>query len=267
MKARPIFCGILVLANCVRGQGTVMAISGANNTPLDGYSPYSVAYFYNTTAGWSFTPSQNIEVTALGSGPEDINMVSDVEFGLWDANGTLLASASLSGGSGNSVASQTFTSINPILLDAGDTYTVGGWGGDNAYVTTIALEPILAPQIQPLDYGLIGDGFVFPAPNEPVDDGQGTVLPIANFQFEVVPEPSTLWLVGAGFGAFGLRHARYKGINHRARNRSHGRLTKNQGAEKSSEFDGCHIRRCRRDFKLVRNSTAAAQERQTSQAA
>jgi hypothetical protein len=129
MKARRLCGGILLLANCVCAQGTFSAITGYGTTPINGYAAFAVAYA-NDTMGWSFTTSQDIEVTALGlapgadpsTGPGSSTL--NMEFGLWSGDGTLLASATANVG-----AETSFTSVGPVFLQPGESYVVGAWGG------------------------------------------------------------------------------------------------------------------------------------------
>jgi hypothetical protein len=211
VKARRLCGGILLLANCVLAQGTLSGIAGYGTTPINGYVPFGLVYA-SDTVGWSFTTSQDIEVTALGLAPgADPNTgpgssTFNMEFGLWSGNGTLLASATANVGGGTS-----FAAIGPVLLQPGESYVVGAWGGNQPLFFTIPLESIPSPQIQPIDVALSAQNtFGFPTPSGPAASGsqpQELSQPLANFQFVDVPEPSVFWLTGTGLIAFGCVHA------------------------------------------------------------
>ena len=202
MKVMRICGGIVLLVNGVFAQGTLSAIGGYGTVPIDGYAPFAVVYT-SDTIGWSFTTSQNLEVTSLGSAPGADPMTSQIEVGLWGGDGSLLASASV-----NISADPSFSSINPVMLQAGNTYIIGAWAANGPVVFTIPLEPMTASQIEPVEVAFSPQNtFAFPTPSGTVFNGQETTLPLANFQFDAVPEPATVWLVGAGIFAFAVRRA------------------------------------------------------------
>jgi hypothetical protein len=213
MKARGFCGGILLLANCVCAQGTFSAITGFSTVSLNGYAPFGLGYAVGTL-GWSFTTSQDIEVTALGlapgaepnTGPGSTTL--NMEFGLWSGGGTLLASATANVGGETS-----FTPVSPVLLQPGESYVIGAWVGVEPVVYTLPLESITSPQIQPIDVAQSAQNtFGFPTPNGPASglQPQELALPMANFQFVAVPEPPAFWLIGAGLITFGCLHPRHK---------------------------------------------------------
>jgi hypothetical protein len=215
MKARRLCGGLLLLANCVCAQGSLSAITGYGTTPINGYAPFAVVSA-NGTVGWSFTTSQYIEVTALGlapgagpnTGPGSSTL--NMEFGLWSGGGTLLASATANVGAGTS-----FASVVPVLLQPGESYVVGAWGGNEPIIFTIPLESITSPEIQPIDFAASAQNtFGFPTPSGPASGPQPQELevPLANFQFVDVPEPPAFWLSGLGLVAFGCVYARRRWI-------------------------------------------------------
>lgn len=194
MKVMRVCGGILLLANCVCAQAPYSAITGYGTVPLDGYSAFAVGYT-SDTVGWSFTTSQVLEVTGLGCAPGTDPTTSEIEVGLWSADGTLLASASV-----DLASASPFTSIYPVLLQAGNVYVIGGWPGSESVsggqvIFTTPLEPLTSPQIEPVDVAASPqDTFSFPVPFNPVSSAQapGTNLPMANFQFETAMRPVIL---------------------------------------------------------------------------
>jgi hypothetical protein len=89
----------------------------------------------NWILGYSFAANTNIWATGLGlydHNSDGLNSTHQV--GLWDASGTLLASATVNAGTGGTlVTNYRFSSISAVALSAGSTYFVGATAmdGDN----------------------------------------------------------------------------------------------------------------------------------------
>jgi len=163
--------------------------------------------FSNTgtwTLGWSLSMNSSVNVTSLGAydaNADGLNVAHDV--GLWDAQGNLLASATVPSGTAGALdSSYRFVSISPLTLNAGSTYYVGavyfsndndGWLQDPATLLTAA----------ELTYG--SRQFEFSSGTLVFPDlaGSGTTGYFGgNFEFDsvTVPEPSTFALLAAGLG-------------------------------------------------------------------
>jgi hypothetical protein len=152
------------------------------------------------TAGWSFQPLTDVSVTALGSFDYLVSGQGPIKVGLWMADGTLLASHTITSGS-MLVNECRYEAIPAVQLSSDQTYFVGAYvtSGDlmNYFVVDFDFGTvIMAPEIQ---LGMVAvssaAGFNFP---DNIESPSGYVFLAPNFEFQPVPEPATLWLVGAG---------------------------------------------------------------------
>ena len=154
-------------------------------------------------------------MTALGAFDYLVPSHGNLEVGLWDSSGTLLASQTVSAGS-TAVDQSLYASIAPLLLLAGETYYVAAYsaaGALAAVVVTPGSPPngyaTMSPEIQlgQVAYSS-GSGFSFPATTE---GNAGYAIIAPNFEFQAVPEPSMLALLGGGMAGLLLagRDGRY----------------------------------------------------------
>jgi hypothetical protein len=163
--------------------------------------------------GYDFTPGQNILVTSLGIMDwfgDGLNQAETV--GIWDAAGTLLASATLPAGVSSGEATGVnqgfiyFTSITDLFLSAGATYRIGNqqFGGANEVVGYGG--PIIAAPDIALGLGWGNSGTTF---SEPTSFSNPTpyVGPVFKYEVQAAPEPSTFALLALGLigGAAGLQ--------------------------------------------------------------
>jgi hypothetical protein len=169
--------------------------------------------------GFQFQPTFPILVTALGyynrAHPADLTLNHPV--GIFDvATQALLTSTTVGPGStldGNF----RYNAIAPLALIAGQSYMVVGFHPGSATQDLAAATPpglTIAPEITFQGYFLnFNSSLTFPTTN-----GGNTRFFGPNFQFQVIPEPTSLALFG--LGAVGLlsygwrwrKQARFKGI-------------------------------------------------------
>jgi hypothetical protein len=154
------------------------------------------------TMGWNFQPLTDVSVTALGCFDYVVTGQGPMAVGLWAADGTLLASNTITAGS--TLVNQTrYEPIPAVQLSLDQTYYVGAYLLSGAYMTCYAVVPdtgdgtaTMAPEI-PLGMAVKSSaaGFNFP---DSIVGPSNTALVAPNFEFQPVPEPATFWLVGAG---------------------------------------------------------------------
>ena len=163
----------------------------------------SITSVINRSLGWTFQPLTDIDVTALGAFDYVVPGTGVLDVGLWDSTGTLLASGTISATS-TSINQSLYQSITPVMLTAGQTYYLAAYspsGSFSFYVVGPDNGPnggnaTMSPEIQLGAAAYTPDaGFAFPSTTEG-SSGDAVIAP--NFQFEVVPEPSTFCLLGGG---------------------------------------------------------------------
>jgi hypothetical protein len=180
--------GLVLTANA---QGTSEAVLN--------YSSSTVGNF-NGTAGWSFEPVNSLSVTGLGVFTYVIMNQGDVQVGLWKANGTLIASNTITATSGTYNQS-SYESIAPVLLMPGQVYHLGVYVPATGSVLLNVVAPDLgtvniSPDVHLRSSAVsTGPGFVFPPEMAPPD---GAILLGPNFRYNFVPEPSSFALLCLG---------------------------------------------------------------------
>jgi hypothetical protein len=189
-----VACMVLfVSADRLTAQGTFEALTFAGP---------GVAGYTRDGVGWSFVPVRDLFVTGVNSSAPQVSF--------WQGPNQLLATYTYSGPYGTLFTGPptNFQSIPPLLLYAGQTY----------YVSTQNPDP--TGQIFFFSFGRNGAGdFELFAPSQDLTDfacyyhsriGEW-LSPVAppyenanyalvgpNFQYQVVPEPSSIWLVLIG---------------------------------------------------------------------
>jgi hypothetical protein len=183
--------------------------SDAQGTPAVSFPSSDLSYFAGSTAvvGYSFTVNTTISVLDLefydvgGDG-----LGGSAQVGLWTADGTLLTQATIPDGNSAPILDgfRYVPLTTPQILQAGQTYVVGGRASSTDQTVFLEPDAVFAPEIS---YGINqfgGNGsFTFPTYT-----GGGTTSSAGDFggsfTFEDVPEPTSLGLLLAGGVCVGL---------------------------------------------------------------
>jgi len=188
-------------------------VQAGENLALDIKGGTAYLGFGGFTQGYEFTTSQSFTIGGLGYWDEkDLPLTGNHSVGIWTTSGTLLASAVVNNSS-TGVASAgvpgsqwLMTAISPLTLAAGN-YIIGGTavatdfvrtGFPNPPGLTVTTEAGVTYDDNPLEGS---PGFTFPNQKLAFNNNPRYFGPT----FEtaaVVPEPSTLALLG--MGAYGL---------------------------------------------------------------
>jgi hypothetical protein len=216
MNTRRLFgAGALILASiglCASSvqAATIAAIQSTNGPQQLGFTGFAGASS-SDSIGWSFTVgAANVTVTALGVlDPGGAALASSHEIGLWNSTGTtLLADATVPSGTGGTLMNNySYTSISPVILNAGATYVVGAFyptGNTDQIIlnSTQTIAPEIAfGQSEQSDFSLSNPGLAFPSAHGG-NHNEGIFGP--NFLLSTAdpaPEPGTPLLVGLGAAA------------------------------------------------------------------
>jgi hypothetical protein len=160
---------------------------------------------FGSTVGWEFTVHEAFLVTSLGwwdLGSDGLDVSHQVV--LWTSGGSRLTSTIVPSGVGATLVDGfRYAAITPFLLTPG-AYIIGGLpGGLDIHVglaTGFAVDPRLT-FVTGRFATLEAPGGAFPVhtdPNNPGIFGPG-------MQIEVIPEPASVLLLGAGLTALGFR--------------------------------------------------------------
>jgi hypothetical protein len=189
---KSLFC-LLVLATALAAHAQTIA--------LQSYSPTDGG-FTRGTAGWSFQPLTNVSVTALGC--FDYIASSDpspILVGLWAADGTLLASNTITTNS-TLISQARYEFIDPVLLSTNETYYLGAFSTSGAMIID-AYSPAdgfgfadMAPEIQ-LDAAVSSTNLSFSFPEEAIGP-LGSAIFAPNFEFQDGIVPPILNVANAG---------------------------------------------------------------------
>lgn len=188
---------VMALAAPLTAAGAIVAVSPSGGMPG----------FGDKTFGWRFQVLQEITVVKLGACDKDGNgLPAAVDVGLWKDDGTSLSSVTLPAGTTAELNNSfRYASIPHLTLLAGSYYRVGSVvqsGVIDLFHETTFVTP--APQISFAGgyYNNSQNSLTFP-------DTSGTQNSYfgPNFQFEVIPEPSSfvlavLALLGLGWYAW-----------------------------------------------------------------
>lgn len=163
--------------------------------------------------GYQFTVVSNITVVGLANVDFGSlsNFAQDQQVGLWDSDGNLLASAYVGVDQGSTqMGLWGVTAISGVLLKAGQTYIVGGQGGEEySGQTPVAVSPAITwvtdlftgvgTANNPLQEPTSTEGYTSP-------DQAGWFG--GNIVIGTAPEPATLLLLVPALGALMVRRRR-----------------------------------------------------------
>lgn len=161
--------------------------------------------------GWDFVSSTDITVTELGlwDGNDDGMSISH-DIGIFDSFGVLLASGTISNGTGDTLIDHfRYVDIPDVLVTTGASYTIAYYSATESSdsLITSASTLLLVPEITISNarWGY-APGLSVPT-NTTNEDRFGP-----NFMFEVsaVPEPETYAMLLAGLGLLGFMASRRK---------------------------------------------------------
>ena len=202
MKTFLCLMAILAAALTARAQGSLEAMQGYVSASGNLNAVYSqISAGTPMTLGWTFQPQTDINVTALGAFNDVLHNSGNLEIGIWNSSGDLLTSSlvALTGTSSDSV----YQSVTPVMLTAGQTYYLGAYSpSQTVYFYVVGPDSdthgyaIMSPEIQLGGLAFNTNSvFAFPSSTEG-QPSDAVVMP--NFQFQAVPEPSTVCLLVGG---------------------------------------------------------------------
>jgi hypothetical protein len=178
-------------------QGTFEAIPSYADT---------VVGSFNATAGWSFQAATNMTLVQLGCMASFFpgnTTASLVEVGLWDQNGVLLASNTITAGS-TPLSQALYAPVTPASIAAGQTYYLGVYSPGGKFSLDVVPPGgsiTLSPDILSLASAVGTGGFGSPTGGTPAPISGAAFLG-PNFQYQHaqggVPEPCSWLLLGLG---------------------------------------------------------------------
>ena len=165
------------------------------------------------TVGWKFSVTSPTMVGALGAFDSGLGgLINSHSIGIWNSAGTLITSATVASGTANPLLNQfRYVTIVPVILGVG-TYTIGAtWGTGSASDDYIANTTNFhtAAGINYLGSEYIQAGSLTMPTTPATFFTNGMFGP----NFEIVPEPTTLVLIGAGLFAMAVFSKRLRQSN------------------------------------------------------
>jgi hypothetical protein len=155
------------------------------------------------TLGWEFQANANITVTGLGIFDARLNgLIDSYAIGLWNSVGTLLVSTTIPSGTSATLDDKfRMVSVAPTNLTAGNEYFIGALflTSNDGLIAGTATGFSTDPAITFIENSFKqGSSLTFPSSTT------GATPAYFGPNFTFVPEPSTLFLLGAGLVALSV---------------------------------------------------------------
>src|ERR1039457_2908659 len=127
---------------CLMALVTTLTANAQNTEAFQDYDTglFPIRGFFTKTVGWSFQPLTDVSVTALGSFDYLVTDQEPIAVGLWTADGTLLASSTITSGS-TLVNQSRYEPIPVVQLSLDQTYFVGAYLLSGQYMNFYAIDP------------------------------------------------------------------------------------------------------------------------------
>jgi hypothetical protein len=179
----------------------VPGVASAASLGLD-FQPGDVRITGSSNFTWTLGYEFNdvVATSVVGLATWNSGVVGNIEIGLWNAGGALLATATVNNASATTGAADwLYSLITPVPLTPGDTYLVGSIGETNyAYeVNPVVINPMISYNHNAWTSG----GLAFPGNASP--SGAEHAFYGGNVLLSSVPEPSTWAMMGIGFAGLG----------------------------------------------------------------
>lgn len=207
--------GVALLALTTSAHAQVLALDFSTSGFSDTVNNANI----DTTIGWTFSVNTPVTVTALGLWDEGADgFQTDHEVGLWDSNGTLVASTTITSASTTVSSSSTdgqwlFNTISDQVLSSG-TYTIGALFTEDSndfmrYGTTASIDTRLGFGAPVWSTPATGTGLTQPTGNPPYTS-PGLFGPNLQLNAVVVPEANTVALLTLALPVIGMVAVRRK---------------------------------------------------------
>jgi hypothetical protein len=199
LNAKTLLAALVTTTALAAGNvnAAIIAVSVASGTKTTNNGDWA--------AGWEFTVSQDIQVTDLGKFDYEADGIIGTGVALYNrtAGGTKLAEASLVGAAFETSGAYRayYTAITPVVLTPGNTYTIAAvQDGPSESIFWAANTATYASDITYVR-GIASSGASLPSTftsNSPQLTGTTNGYFGGTFKYELVPEPSSLVLLGLG---------------------------------------------------------------------